>query len=416
MPNFIYLANKTIYDKKGEKKVKRVKGQFTAQNIEEASELLLKMGYEVLDIKKPLFDFSAKDKLSQKELISFFSSMASMDKVGVNVLSALELMKNEVADSTNLKKVCEKIYFSVANGMQLSEACKQASISFSHDVIGLIQIAENTGKFYDIFTEIVSYLKWNFDTKMRAKKAIRGPLATLAFMITMIIVLSTVMLPKVIDFISYFDVETPIYTQVLITFATFVKTKWYLILGIGLAIYFGIKSLAFASEEISVKIDYLKLKIPLFGMLMLKIDTSRFITFFSIMYKNNADVLAILDSVVQIVSNRYFGRRIAVVRQRIADGETIFGAINQEKTFPSMFRRMMSICENTGEVGPVLENVRYFYDTEVKDTTEKVVSMIKPTTTIILGLLVAWMGSAMLGPIYTNIGSIGDMTSTSAGY
>ena len=55
-------------------------------------------------------------------------------------------------------------------------------------------------------------------------------------------------------------------------------------------------------------------------------------------------------------------------------------------------------------------------DTEVKDTTEKVVSMIKPTTTIILGLLVAWMGSAMLGPIYTNIGSIGDMTSTSAGY
>ena len=35
---------------------------------------------------------------------------------------------------------------------------------------------------------------------------------------------------------------------------------------------------------------------------------------------------------------------------------------------------------------------------------------------IILGLLVAWMGSAMLGPIYTNIGSIGDMTSTSAGY
>ena len=105
--------------------------------------------------------------------------------------------------------------------------------------------------------------------------------------------------------------------------------------------------------------------------------------------------------------------KIMVMRQKIKDGMTIFNAINQEKTFPKMFRKMIAICEATGEIGSVLENVRYFYDVETKDTTEKVIGLIKPTTTIITGILVAWMGSAMLGPIYSNIGNISDLQTTS---
>jgi len=411
MANFSYKAKK-ITTKNGKTTEKTIKGSISAKSLEIASELLIKNGYEIINIKKKFLDFSNNYKLSQKELISFFSSMASMDKVGVNLLQALELMKNDVADSKNLKTTCEIIYFSVANGTQLSEACEQASISFTHDIIGLIKIAEQTGKFYDIFTEIVEYIKWNFDTKTKAKKAIRGPLATIGFMIGMILLMSTIVLPQVLDFIKSFEQEIPWYTQILVDFSTFVKTKWYIILIAVLLGYLFIKTLTYLSDDVQEKLDYLKLKIPIFGMLLLKIDTSRFITFFSIMYKNNADVLEIMDSVSMIVSNRYFGSRILVVKQRIADGDTIFEAINQEKSFPTMFRKMMSICETTGEVGPVLENVRYFYDTEVKDTTEKVVGLIKPMTTIVMGVMVAWMGLSMLGPIYSNISNIGDITSS----
>ena len=77
-----------------------------------------------------------------------------------------------------------------------------------------------------------------------------------------------------------------------------------------------------------------------------------------------------------------------------------------------MFRKMMAICETTGEVGPVLENVRYFYDKETAETTDKVVGTIKPVTTILLGGVIAWMGVGMLGPIYSNIGSMGDIGTT----
>ena len=415
MSSFVYKAKKITF-KNGKTKEQIVKGNIVATSIDDAGETLVKNGYEIIDLKKTFFDFSNNYKLTQKEIISFFSSMASMDKVGVSVLQALALMKNDVADSKNLKKVCEMLYFDVSNGMQLSEACEKSSVSFTHDIVGLVKIAEETGKFYDIFTEIVEYVKWNFDTKTKAKKAIRGPLATIGFMIAMIVAMSVIVLPNVVDFIKSFDTEIPIYTQILIDFANLVKTKWHLLFSIFGLTYLLIKLLSFSSYTFKVRLDYLKLKIPIFGNLLLKIDTSRFITFFSIMYKNNSDILGIIDGVSKIVANRYFGERILAVKQRIADGETIFEAINKEKSFPVMFRKMMSICETTGEVGPVLENVRYFYDTEVKDTTEKVVGLIKPMTTIAMGVMVAWMGLAMLGPVYSNIANIGDISSNSSSY
>ena len=415
MGSFVYRAVK-ITTANGESKEKVVSGKILAKTIEDAREKLIKMDYNVIALRKSFFNISDNCKLSQKELINFFLSIASMDKVGVDILYALKLMKNDVADSRNLKKVCKKIYFSVATGTSLSEACKEASNSFTHDLVGLIKIAEQTGDFHNVFMEIVDYIKWNFNTKTRAKQAIRGPLMTLGFMIAVIIAMSTLILPKIIDFISYFNMETPVYTKILIYFASFVKNKWYVVLIATFTVYFCLKLLSVLNKEIGVKLDYLKLKIPLFGNLMLKIDSSRFITFFSIMYKNNADVLEIMDSVSKIVSNRYFGKRILYVRNRIADGETIFSSINKEDAFPVMLRRMMAVCETTGEVGNVLENVRYFYETEVKDTTDKVIGLIKPITTILLGVMVAWMGIAMLGPIYTNLANINNLSSISNDY
>ena len=393
-----------------------LKGTITSFNRESAEELLTKTGCEIIYLKKQFFTLEIDNKLSKKELISFFSSMASMDKVGIDVLHALELMKNEVAGSLTLKQICEKIYFSVAGGMPLSQACEKASKSFTHDFVGLIAVAEKTGKYASTFEEIVAYIKWDYDVKLRAKKAVRGPLATLAFVVAIILGLSTVLLPKITDFIKYFGMETPLYTRMLMSFSEFIRNEWYVALLTFIFLFISIKSLKFLSTNFAIKFDKFKLKIPLFGQMILKIDTSRFITFFSVMYKNGADIVEIMNSISKIVANKYLGHRIEVMSKKIEDGETIFNAIEKEKVFPQMFRKMIAICEATGEVGPILENVRYFYDTEVKDTTEKVVGMLKPITTIFLGIVVAWMGMAMMGPIYANIGQISDITANSKSY
>ena len=90
-------------------------------------------------------------------------------------------------------------------------------------------------------------------------------------------------------------------------------------------------------------------------------------------------------------------------------GADIINIINSEKVFPSMFRRLFSICEATGEMGVVLYNIKFFYDNETKETTEKVIGLIKPFLTIVLGGVVLWMALGMMMPIYSNMGNLGQV-------
>ena len=407
MANFVYKVIKNN---------RRISGVISVADAEIAKDLLTKCGCEVLSVNRQFFDFQFKRKLTQKELINFFSSMASMDKVGIDVLHSLEIMKDDVAITRNLKQICEKIYFSVAGGMSLSEACQKASGSFTHDFIGLIKIAEETGNYASVFEQIVAYIKWGFEINERSKKLVRGPLATICFVIAMIIGMSTFILPKILEFIEHFNFDPPAYTLALISFSSFIKNNWMFMVLCFVFIFIIIKSLAYVSEDFACKIDYLKLKLPIFGELFIKLDTSRFISFFSLMYNSGSDIIDMMDGISKVVANRYFSKRIIRVKQKIIDGDTIFKAINDEKVFPKMFRKMIAICETTGEVGPVLNNVKYFYDQETQETADRIVGMIKPITMIVLGAIIAWMGSAMLGPIYMNIGNLGELSNVNAGY
>ena len=332
-----------------------------------------------------------------------------MDRVGVDMLRSLEMMKDDIASGGGLKNVSEKIYFLVANGDELSMACKKASPSFTDDYVGLIGIAESTGNFAKIFDEIVDFIKYNYEVNQRTKSAVRGPVGTLIMTVGIIVAMSIIVLPKITTFLDDMGVKTPWYTLALIKFATFITNYWTIGVGVIVGAVIGIKVASLFNKKIMIVVDRLKLKIPIFGDLLLKLDVSRFISFFTLMYNSGSDIINIIQSVSKTLSNKYLGYRIEQMQYKILDGMSIFQSINSEKVFPSMFRRLFSICEATGEVGVVLYNIKFFYDSETKETTEKVIGLIKPFLTIILGGVVLWMALAMMMPIYSNMGNLGQV-------
>ena len=387
-----------------------LKGKMNAPTQEHANDLLQSFGYQVLSLKREWITLTpTTNKLSRQELITFFSSISSMDRVGVDMLRSLEMMKDDIASGGGLKNVSEKIYFFVANGDSLSNACKKASPSFTDDYIGLIAIAENTGNFAKIFDEIVDFIKYNYEVNQRTKSAIRGPLGTLVMTIGIIVAMSIVVLPKITTFLDDMGVKIPWYTLALIKFATFITNYWQIGIGVIAGVVIGIKVASLFNKTFMIAVDRLKLRIPIFGDLLLKLDVSRFISFFTLMYNSGADIINIIQSVSKALSNKYLGYRIEQMQYKILDGLSIFQSINSEKVFPSMFRRLFSICEATGEIGVVLYNIKFFYDNETKETTEKVIGLIKPFLTIVLGGVVLWMALGMMMPIYSNMGNLGQV-------
>ena len=124
-------------------------------------------------------------------------------------------------------------------------------------------------------------------------------------------------------------------------------------------------------------------------------------------FKNGLGVLESLDSASSVIKNRAMKHSIVIARQQISDGQSLGKAIQMTGYFPNLVTQMFKIGEETGNMEGALKNINYFYEREINDSIDKVVGMIQPTLTIIMGGMIVWIIIAVFGPIYGSFSQVG---------
>jgi len=74
--------------------------------------------------------------------------------------------------------------------------------------------------------------------------------------------------------------------------------------------------------------------------------------------------------------------------------------------FPPLVLRMLRVGESTGALEDSLRQISYFYGRDVRESVERLQTLIEPTMTVILGAVLAWVMFSVLGPIYDLITQI----------
>ena len=96
--------------------------------------------------------------------------------------------------------------------------------------------------------------------------------------------------------------------------------------------------------------DGLKLKIPLFGPMTLKIRLSRFATYMALLYGSGITVLRSLEICQALIDNNYLERALEEARQSISDGGGISDSFVSSQIFPPLVIRMLRVGETTGNL------------------------------------------------------------------
>jgi len=73
---------------------------------------------------------------------------------------------------------------------------------------------------------------------------------------------------------------------------------------------------------------------------------------------------------------------------------------------PPLNWSMIKVGENTGALDKSLLNVSYFYDRDVNELMQKMLKLLEPALTVILGLILAFIMMSVLGPIYASFGKM----------
>ncbi len=386
---------------------KTIRGRIDSVNEQDLESRLSSMQLELVSMKKINAESSIVNgrHVSRQELINFCFHMEQMTRAGVPILESLTDLRDSI-DNPRFKEVVAAVIISIEGGKRFSEALAEFPQLFDTVFVSLIEAGEQSGRLDLVLDKMTDSLKWQDELISHTKKLVMYPAFVGSVVMGVVFFLMIYLVPQMVSFIKNMGEELPIHTKMLIATSNFIINYWYLIISFPFVVFFAIRYGSTHSKSFLYKMDNLKLNVWLIGPVLKKIILARFTTYFSLLYRSGVTVLAGLKISEEITGNSVVKKALQDVSRYTADGMTLSESILKVGLFPPLVVRMLKVGENTGRLDSALDNVSYFYNRDVKESIEKVQSMIEPVMTVFLGIILGWVMISVLGPIYDIISKV----------
>jgi type IV pilus assembly protein PilC len=390
---------------------RNVNGTLEADSLELVRAKLADLSYHILTIRETRgragFQdwFTGIQRVKLRDLVMFSRQFATMIDAGLSVVKCLDILQKQTRNP-KMKDVIGEIKRDVGGGMSLTEALQKHPRIFSPLYVNMIRSAEAAGILDQVLDRLSTFLEKEQETRNKIKSAMTYPAVVFCFALLMLVALLFFVLPKFKGIFETMGLELPLTTRLLLNSSEYMRTYWYIALVVLAGTVVLVKTLA-RTEKGKHAIDAAKLRLPVFGDLILKTSVSRFARTFGTLISSGVPVLRALEIVADTAGNRVISDTVLRARASIKEGEKISTPLFGSKIFPVMVTQMIAVGEETGRLDQMLVKVSNFYDEEVDSTLKSLTSLIEPLMIVGLGFIVGFIAVSVISPIYSLVGSLG---------
>lgn len=383
-----------------------VKGRMHAESENELELKLDYLGYSLISakVKKNRFHFGRRD-VSRKDLINFTFHLEQMSRAGVPIIDALTDLRDGLP-SGHFKDAMTSMIESIVAGKTFSNALEEFPHIFDSIFVIMVRVGEHSGQLPRVLNDLGETLRWIDEIHAHTKKVTMYPTVVGVVVLAVVCFLMIYLVPQLVPFIQDMGGEIPAQTRLLIAVSDYVSEFWYTIVATPFIVMILINFFVRTNQRVAYWVDGLKLKLPIMGPIMLKLKLARFCNYFSLMYSSGISIIDALEISQKLFSNLVLEASVRSALLRIQEGKSISASFQETKLFPPLVVRMLRVGENTGQLDQSLDNITYFYNREVKEAIDKLGPAIEPLLTVVMGLMMAWIMIAVLGPVYDTMTNI----------
>jgi type IV pilus assembly protein PilC len=390
MKSFSYVAQ--------DAKNQQVKGVINAENEQEFLKKIKEKGLYVKDYKesdstesKSLYKFKTKD------LAFCCRQLSAMLTSGLTLVKSIDILTKE-QENEKARAIWQDIYENVQKGESFSSALEMHEGSFPDFLISMVGAGETSGSLDIIMQRMSDHYQKENKLKNTIKGAMIYPIILLVLCIVIVIFLFTFIMPTFID--MYEDPSTmPPLTKMMKGISDFLRTKWYLLIAIVVALVVGFRY-ALKSPGFRLKFDRLLVKGPGFGPLIMKIYTGRFARTLSSLYSSGIPMVESLERASAILGNSYIDEKFIDVVDEVKQGESISAAITRTEIFEPMFTSVLYVGEESGALDSILEKTSDYYEDESESAVQRLVSIIEPVLLIFMGVIIGLVVCGIYPALY----------------
>jgi type IV pilus assembly protein PilC len=243
------------------------------------------------------------------------------------------------------------------------------------------------------------------EIKGKIKSAMMYPIIVLCFAGVMVVLLFMLVLPRFKEIFVSMQVSMPPVTQALFDMSDWVIKYWWVVL---IMIVGGVVSFKQYNKTTKGRynIDKLKIKVPIFGDLALKMAISRFARTFGTLIASGVPMMRSMEIIGETSGNAVLAESITNARNAIREGAKISQPLANSGLFPTMVTHMVDIGEETGRLSEMLTKVADFYDDEVDAMVKGLTSMLEPMLIVFMGVVVGFIAISVMAPIFKLVTSI----------
>ncbi len=372
-----------------------------------AISILQTRGFIILSLSAarqgPIFVRQIKifQRVRQKELVSFARQFATLSAAQVPLLQSLQALVKQTPNQ-HFREILSEISGEVEGGTLLSRAFSKHPKVFSNFFVNMIKSGEVSGNLENTLNYLADYLEKQYYLTSRIRGALIYPAFILGSFIFIGILMLILVVPKLMQFLKETGQELPLATRLIIWLSDFMQAWWWVaaILAIGAAVFgrYAFKKYPVVREWR----DGLILKMPLLGeRVFQKMFVTRLAENLSTLIQGGVSILQALQVTAEVVGNAVYRKIIIQAREDVRVGGSLSAALAKHKEIPPLVTQMMATGEQTGALDLVLKKLALFFGKEIDATVDNLSQLIEPILILMIGGAIAFLISAILGPIYS---------------
>jgi len=350
-----------------------------------------------------LGDLFRRRALPRRSLALITGQLAILLQAGLALDEALTIVE-ELMERPRERACIRGLHDKISGGATLADAMAAESSAFPDFCVSMVRAGEAGGSLDAVLARLAEYLERSRAAREHIKSALVYPAIVAVICIGSIAVLLGFVVPRFRPLFDQAGTALPASASALLAASDFFADYWWVAL-LALAAAAAIAYRQFRNLAARKAWQRFALRLPLVGPLISKFEIVQLSRTLGTLLKNGVSLLNALAITRETTRNVVFGEAIALVAERAQTGKGLAEPMRASGVFPALVVHLMRVGEESGRQDEMLFKLAEIYEGELRQSTDRLLALIGPALTIVMGAIVA----GVIGSILTAVLSIYDL-------
>ncbi|MFQ5796860.1 MAG: type II secretion system F family protein [Candidatus Bipolaricaulia bacterium] len=399
MQRFLYKAK--------DSRKQLMEGVLEAETEQGALARLSQMGYFPLSIQKedaapqrqsPSRSFSLFTGVRRRDITFFTRQLSDLLEAGLTLMRALNVIRDQT-ENPRLQEILGDLVSQVRDGKSFSDALAVYPKVFPPIYVSMVRSGEVGGILGGVLSRLADFSEKEEELQGKVRAAMAYPALILLVGMGTVAVLLIFVVPKLVLLFQDVGQVLPLPTQILIAVSRGVAQYWWWgLLIAGLGGFLGRRQRLPKGTRLAI--DRIKLRLPVWGTLIKKVEIARFARSLSTLLSHGVPILQAMQSVFQATGNELLKSELQRIGEQLKGGTTLSQGMRQSRIFPSLVINMVSVGEEAGSLDRSLIKIADTYEREADRAMKMMTALVEPVMILVMGSVVGFIVVSMLLPIF----------------